>query len=353
MLYWRETTDAQPFETGIQRVTRQLAYGLVRHGVDVVPVGWDPVRRLPHVPADRIGSVAGTGWLVLPEIPMSVLCDDLDPIQFAHAYGLRAAAIVHDLIPVRLPHLYDPHERTVYRRYVRMFAAADLAIATTELVAGHLRSYLATEGLPIPPIAVIPLPGQFAMRSRVQELPARRRVGDPLRLLAVSSFEPRKNLPRLLRAVRQAQEQGRAAIQITLVGRRPGYADHEADIDRLLAMTAGATSSDCVDDDRLMDLYARHDASVYPSCEEGFGMPVLESLWMGRPCLCHAGSAMAEVAPGGGTLMLDMRDESAIATALLRLAGEPPLLDRLTGEALVRPLRTWDEYAVDVASVLR
>lgn len=352
MLYWRETTDAQPFETGIQRVTRRLADGLVRRGVDVVPIGWDPVRRLPRVPTGGIGSAAGPGWLILPEIPMSVLDEGLDPIRLAHAYDRRAAAIVHDLIPIRLAHLYGPHERILYGRYFRMFAAADLVLATTELVAGHLRSHLRAEGLPVPPIAVIPLPGQFADRARVRTAPAGRRAGDPLRLLSVSSFEPRKNLPRLLRAVRLAQERGGPEIRLTLVGRRPGHAEHEAEIDGLLAVTAGAVAGDRVDDDRLAELYARHDASLYPSCEEGFGMPVLESLWLGRPCLCHAGSAMAEVAPGGGTLMLDMGDEAAIAAAIAGLAGEPARLDRLTGEALARPLRSWDEYAADVVAAL-
>ena len=34
---------------------------------------------------------------------------------------------------------------------------------------------------------------------------------------------------------------------------------------------------------------------------------------------------MAEVAPGGGTMMVDMTDERAIGAALHRLAGEPAL----------------------------
>ncbi|TXN20723.1 glycosyltransferase [Methylobacterium sp. WL9] len=351
VLYWRETTDAQPFETGIQRVTRRLADGLVRRGFDLAATGWDPVRRLLRVCETAAGP--GAEWLLLPEIPMSMLGEGPDPIQLAHAHGLRAAAIVHDLIPIRLAQLYGPLERAVYRRYFRMFAGADLVFATTGLVAGHLRAYLEAEGLRVPPIAVVPLPGQFADRPRVREISPPRRPDEPLRLLTVATWEPRKNLPRLLRAVRLAQDRSGQAIHLTLIGRRTGYADHDAEIEALLAVTPGATAQGRIGDGRLAGLYDAHHASVYPSCEEGFGMPVLESLWLGRPCLCHAGSAMAEVAPGGGTLMTDMDGDDGVAAGLIRLATEPAMLERLTAEAVARPLRTWDDYAADVAERLR
>lgn len=352
ILYWCETTDSQPFETGIQRVTRRLADGLVRRGVDVVPTGWDARRRLLRLPKPAEGELAAD-WLLLPEIPISVLGEGLDPIQVARAYGLRSAAIVHDLIPVRLPHLYDADAQAVYRRYFRMFASTDLVFATTDLVAGHLRTYLRTEGLTVPPIMVVPLPGQFADTPRVQKAPTKRRPGDPLRLLTVATWEPRKNLLRLLRGVRLAQSRGDLQIELTLVGRRDCYPEHDAEIDALLMTISGATARARTDNRELAELYEACHASVYPSCDEGFGMPVLESLWLGRPCLCHAGSAMAEVAPGGGTMMIDMANETAIAAALTRLAAEPSLLDQLTDEAVARPLRTWADYAADVASRLQ
>ncbi|WP_210246610.1 glycosyltransferase [Methylobacterium sp. WL120] len=284
---------------------------------------------------------------------MSLLSEGLDPIQLARAYGLRSAAIVHDLIPVRLSHLYDASAQALYGRYFRMFANTDLIFATTDLVAGHLRTHLKTVGLTVPPIVVVPLPGQFAHTSRVQEASVKRRPDDPLRLLTVATWEPRKNLSRLLRGVHLAQDRGGLQIHLTLVGRRDSYPEHDAEIEAILTTIPGATARDRADDRELAELYKASHASVYPSCDEGFGMPVLESLWLGRPCVCHAGSAMAEVAPGGGTMMINMADDAAIATALTRLAAEPSLIDQLTNDALARPLRTWDNYAADVASRLQ
>jgi glycosyltransferase involved in cell wall biosynthesis len=352
ILYWRETTDAQKFETGIQRVTRRLANGLTRQGVDPTPVGWDAVHRVLRVP-EAVGSRWKADWLLLPEIPLSTLSEGLDPIQLSRAYGLRSAAIVHDLIPMRLAHLYDTASRALYRRYFRMFSDADLVFATTNLVAGHLRTHLEDEGLTVPPIIAVPLPGQFGDMPRVQMASDPRLPTEPLRLLTVATWEPRKNLAGLLRAVRLAQNDSSVPILLSLVGRRAGYGEHDVEIESLIKATPGVAVHHDLDDLSLAALYATHHASVYPSTEEGFGLPVLESLWLGRPCLCHAGSAMAEVACGGGTLKLNMNDENAVADVLKRLAGEAGLLERLTREAVECSLRTWDDYARDIVNALR
>ena len=356
LLSWCDTTIGLPYETGIQRVTRRLATGLERRGVAVTPVGWDARRHLIRtltmtetaVAADALTGSSGA-WLLVPEIPMSALTQGIDPVQVARAYGLPVAAIVYDLIPIRRAHDYDLYARRLYRRYFRMFADVDLAIAMTDLVAGHLDEYLRAEGLRVPEMAVVPLPAQFADLPRVREGGTARGQGEPLRLLTVSTWEPRKNLPLLLRAVRRAEAQTGGAIHVTIVGRRGCFPAYDAEVEALLAGMPRATVLDRASDAELTGLYKSHHASVYPSVEEGFGMPILESLWLGRPCLCHAGSSMAEVAPGGGTLMVDMSDEAAITAGLVGLMNEAGVLDRLTGEALARPLHDWDDYAAGVA----
>src|SRR4029450_9727556 len=81
--------------------------------------------------------------------------------------------------------------------------------------------------------------------------------------------------------------------------------------------------------------------TIYPSLVEGYGLPVAESLWMGRPCLCHSEGVMAELAGDGGWLKGDMTDTAAIERALERLAGDFGLRRRLAEEAMRRPLLGW------------
>jgi glycosyltransferase involved in cell wall biosynthesis len=98
-------------------------------------------------------------------------------------------------------------------------------------------------------------------------------------------------------------------------------------------------------DAEVAALYRRAAFTVYPSLVEGFGLPVMESLWMGRPCLCHREGVMAELAADGGCLTADMTDPAAIASALERLAADPGLRERLAREADARDIDDWGAYA--------
>lgn len=352
VLLWCDTTAAVSFETGIQRVTRRLAMGLARGGMEVVPAGWDVRSRLLRVGDGSAAAWPGE-WLLVPEIPLTALRDGVDAVRLGRAYDLRVAAVVHDLVPLRRPHDYCAAELDLYRRYFRSFAGADLVLATTEHVAGHLRAYLAAEELRVPPVAVVPLPAQFADVPRQDAGLLPRGPGEVLRLLAVSTWEPRKNLVALVRAVAAtAGRSRRGAIHLTLVGRRGVFPALDAELLALAADMPEVAVLNRVGDEALAGLYQSHHAGVYPSLEEGFGMPVGESLWLGRPCLCHAGSAMAEVAPGGGTLMLDMADGNALGACLAQLVYEPAMLEELAAAIAARPLRSWADYAADVRGLI-
>jgi glycosyltransferase involved in cell wall biosynthesis len=107
-----------------------------------------------------------------------------------------------------------------------------------------------------------------------------------------------------------------------------------------------------VDDARLATEFERCAFTVYPSLVEGFGLPILESLWMGRPCLTHDGGVMAELGTQGGCVTVDMTDPSAIMGAMERMAVDRALLSRLCQEAKDRQIRTWQEYAHEISERL-
>lgn len=355
---WCDHTARVPEPTGVQRVVR----GLLREMQGAEPVGWDRWRRVVRTLSSQerhaLGLDGGApsrrrgpgGWLFVPETPSLAMVDGADPIRMAHAMGWRAAALVHDLIPVMAPTPYPPEVSAWYRAYLRSLARADLLFVSTRHVAGQLRGFLSGDGLRVPPIAVVPLAAELPGVPRAA-LPATRAPGAPLRLLTVSRWEPRKNLPRLLDAVDLVRAGGRD-VRLTLVGRRGGFAQHEAELEARLACMPWVEIPRRTPDAALPGLYADHDAAVYPSLDEGFGLPVLESLWCGRPCLYHDGSAMAEVAPGGGTLGLDMADEAALAAILVQLFDRPERLASLADEASCRPLRRWADVAADIRAML-
>jgi glycosyltransferase involved in cell wall biosynthesis len=203
-----------------------------------------------------------------------------------------------------------------------------------------------------PDIAVVPFAAQLGRTHRHTRKRLTRSAFEPLKLLTVATWEPRKNLPRLLKAIRAAERVAGVRIELSLVGRKGCFPEYDAEVEALVAAMPHAVHHGPVRDDELVPLYENCHAAIYPSYEEGFGLPVMEALWLGTPCLCHNGSSMAELVPGGGVIAVDMTSEEAIAGALQRLAHEPELLDRAVAEATVRPLTAWRDYTSTVVDRL-
>jgi len=367
IFYFVGLTVTQPFNTGVQRVTRRLGAALQRLGVELVPVKWDDAasRMVPlsaseakHLaawsgPAPRPSeplpeSVAGE-WMLIAEIVVPI--PHTNVVSVARSLGMRVAAIFYDVIPAKMPEHY-PAGLESFAEYWRWFADVDVALPISWTVTTDLHRWLADEGLALPVTVPCPLAGEAEGAPRIATAASPQEAdGTTLRLLAVGTWEPRKNYPRLMRALMLAQARASRPIQLTIVGRRAGFSDLDSEIERL-ASEAGVVLHGHVSDETLSELYKKAGATVFASWEEGFGLPILESLWKGRPCLCHDGSAMAELVSRGGVLAVDMQDEAAIADGFVRLADEPGLLTRLGREAVTREIRTWDEYAEDVLRAL-
>ena len=264
---------------------------------------------------------------------------------------MRCAAIFYDLIPEKTPEFYSQSMLDNMRMYWRTFESVDLALPISWTAGADLQRYLTSQGVRQPAIVPCPLAGDATNASRTRAKPEAPDLTQPLRLLGIGTWEPRKNYPRLLRALAAARARSQRPITLTLIGRRAGYSALDAEIEAL-AKSSDVIVLDHVDDDELSRRYDEADGTVFASWEEGFGLPVLESLWHGRPCVCHDGSAMVELAAGGGVLPVDMLDESTIVDGLLRLANDSELLLRLGEEAVRREIRSWDEYADDVLRAL-
>ena len=107
-----------------------------------------------------------------------------------------------------------------------------------------------------------------------------------------------------------------------------------------------------VSDKELNDEYHRSLFTVFPSLEEGMGLPILESLWHGRPVICGLDEPMLSVGRGAGCLHADMRSPQELASAMRGLLRERPRAIILANEAHRRPLRTWNDYFPEFVKIL-
>jgi FkbM family methyltransferase len=372
---WIDATLEFSRNTGIQRVTRQLARALLEIGTQVVPVKWDaraggfgpvPAAELAHF-ADWNGPAvdawhawtppaqAGAGaWFLMPELPLNRSAHERTSLlNFARAHGLRCAAVFYDAIPWKMRGIIYPlGPAGAHRAYMLDLGEYDLVLPISHFSREDLVDFLGAE-LPRPQslddkVMAAPLAGEFPESTRVTTGPVPH--DGPLRVLCVGTVEPRKNHEALLRAFVRAAERTRGGLVLTLAGGshsiEPALAER---VRAFIATHSGITWEEAADDARLRELHLQSDFTVYPSVEEGFGLPILESLWYARPCICADFGAMREVAEGGGCLMMDVRNEAALADALVRMATETSLRDRLMQESLARSFKTWVEYGTEVA----
>jgi glycosyltransferase involved in cell wall biosynthesis len=164
--------------------------------------------------------------------------------------------------------------------------------------------------------------------------------GRPLRLLAVGALQPRKNLVRLLEAVRIIGRD--IPVLLRIVG-PDGFQANE-----IRARLAGSAEMEVVGyvaDEALAGLYRWADMLVYPSIYEGFGLPVIEAMACGTPVVTSTGGSLPEVA-GDAAIIVDPLDVTAIADGIRQVAEDRVLADSMRARGLLRAAEfTWEATA--------
>jgi glycosyltransferase involved in cell wall biosynthesis len=107
-----------------------------------------------------------------------------------------------------------------------------------------------------------------------------------------------------------------------------------------------------ISDDELAAAYRTCSFTAFPSRLEGFGLPIIESLWHRRPVICGRNGAIGEVAQGGGSYPIDQNNATELAQAMRQLLNDSSLYHRLYTEAGDRTFRSWNDYRRDLETVL-
>lgn len=139
----------------------------------------------------------------------------------------------------------------------------------------------------------------------------------------VGSAYPRKNLPRVMQAYMELPEEIRREHHLIMVV--TGAELHRDDLLREyrgLLDNRGVHLLRAVSEELLVKLYGSATALVFPSLDEGFGLPVLEAMRCGCPVITSNLSGLPEVA-GDAALLVNPRSVKAISTAMLELLLDP------------------------------
>jgi alpha-1,3-rhamnosyl/mannosyltransferase len=217
---------------------------------------------------------------------------------------------LHDLAPLKRSGQYLRSMLRFKLRYLALQRAMRV-IVPTYAVAEEAETVL---DIPRERLVVIPEAAATALHARSEEevTEVRRRFSLPDRYLvwvgAMQTPDPRKRVAALTRATR--------SMPLVLVGPTAPWA-HEL---------SGVTLTGAVSDDELAAIYTGAHALVFPSDDEGFGLPPVEALACGTPVAASDVPALREVLSGRAILAAvnDLDGLIAAAESAERPAPPPP-----------------------------
>ncbi len=301
-------------------------------------------------PRRAAGGLAGHLWeqLSLPaQLPAgSVLWSPANTGPLAVASQVLT---LQDLAPLEHPEWFQPAFSWWYRFFLPILACKVRRIITSS---EYMRRKVMRR-FSIPDQQVIVVPGGVDPQ-RFHPNAARRpsMTGEQPYILFVGSLEPRKNLTMLLEAWAEIGPRF-PGFSLAIAGAGGPHASSR--VFRPVSFPGGLERVHYlgyVPDAVLPTLYAGAALFVFPSLEEGFGLPVLEAMASGAPVVASAAGALPEVT-AGAALLFDPSHPALLSAALVKCLRSRELRGWLCEKGLERSGQfSWDASAARMWEIL-
>jgi len=216
-------------------------------------------------------------------------CSDVDVLFLSSPIPVRLRGrmnilTVHDVIPLSHPWLMDDRWSTIAKAVGKTLEytlkTADKVICVSETTKKELLNRFNVDERKL---HVVYQPCRYSLLPEVDDsdqasLEALGLAGEPY-ILFVGAIEPKKNLFNLLKAV----QQNKSLPRLVVVGQFAWSSDRER---ALMADLKGRVQHlGYLPDRELKVVFNNASAFVFPSIIEGFGLPALEAMWKGIPCV--------------------------------------------------------------------
>lgn len=205
---------------------------------------------------------------------------------------------IHDLAFLRYPDILDRAAAAYYRQVGDSVSRADAVIAVSETTREDIAQFLDVppERIDVIYEAATPIYMPLSLRPGETRVLAGTPVEAQSFMLFVSTLEPRKNLPSLLRALRIClNRRPDRAYRLVIAGAR-GWRDEDIfSTVRDLHLEEHVIFAGRVGQYDLRWLYNACRFYVNPSLYEGFGLPLLEAMACGAACLASSSGSLPEI----------------------------------------------------------
>lgn len=368
-------TIQSQLHTGIQRVVRQLHRSLTAvGGDDLVHVRavsctagrWHTLHPLPPHPLEPFESEAEgvltptcfqKGDLLLMA-DAAWYWDPWPAVDSALSQGTRLVTFVHDILPHKCPQWFRSELPPRFRRHLSdAVPRSSLILVPSQHVAGQLlqSKWLNTGTQPF--IQVLPLGADALTSPDVPGSEVSSLIGlqQQPHVLCVGTLEPRKNQALLLDALDPlwaVNGNNNVSFSLILVG-QAGWnvpelqhrIESHPEYGRQMHWLRNVT------DASLAKLHQTAHAALFPSFDEGFGLPLAEAIYAGTPVIAADTPIFREVG-GQAPLYLPPHQPEAWRQAICALKPRNPA-NPLPVTHAPQPTLTWGEVAFRLVQILR
>ncbi len=231
-------------------------------------------------------------------------------------YQGKSILTIHDLSPMIYPRQKDFVSRIIWNSLVPIMANnADHIITVSDNTRQDVIERLGISPRNITRIYEAAAPDYYPIREEQQLLDFRKQNNLVNGfILSVSTLEPRKNYPFLLKLFSRWLEQSHSGATLVIIGKKGWLYDEIFETYEALNLQDQVRFVGYVDDMETMRLYySAAEFTILTPLYEGFCLPCLESLACGTPVIAPRHSSIPEVVGNAGLLLESWEKEEWLA----------------------------------------
>jgi len=229
--------------------------------------------------------------------------------------SIKTVVTIHDLIFIRYPGLFNAIDRNIYyKKFKSSCERADRIIAISEQTKKDIIDYFFT---PEEKITVVYQGCNQVYQSKIaykERIPTIEKYNLPKSfLLYVGSIEERKNLITLLQTLIELPNQ-----KLVIIGNGKSYKKRCLEFIDTNNLSNRVILLSRISLKDMAVIYQCAEIMIYPSIFEGFGIPILESLFSKTPVISSKGGCFSE-AGGLNSKYIDPLSVKDIKSAIIEI----------------------------------